>query len=139
MSREKLTTAALAVLLLCGCGAKDTRSDYVEPKLAADEVATVKASSDLWIEEVDGSRIKEPGVKVFGQPGNTVKVSPGEHTVVIKRTQGNSLVTYGSSNSHQKFTYTFRAGHTYKINQIAFKSSLKLTDTQTGTEAVVGG
>src|SRR5688572_7393924 len=67
-----------------GCAGKDTRPKYSPPNLAADQVATLKANNDYWIAEVDGARIDEPGLKIVVQPGNTVRLQPGERTIVVK-------------------------------------------------------
>ena len=130
------------VLLACaaGCGRKDTRPRYVAPNLAASEVATLKANNDYWIDEVDGAVTKRPGMKVVVQPGNTVKVTPGEHNVVVSRSQSNYLVSPGGGISFWKFNYNFRAGHTYKLGGGgSMGKGIKVTDTNTGTETLVGG
>ena len=134
----------VAVLLLTvaagGCGRKDTRPRYVAPKLAASEVATLKANNDYWIEEVDGAVTKRPGMKVVVQPGNTVKVTPGEHNIVMSKSRTDYLVQPGGGSNFWRFSYNFRAGRTYKLGGAGFGGKgIKITDTSTGTEAVVGG
>ena len=139
--RGSVVAVAAVVLLagLGGCGRKDTRPKYVAPKLAASEAATLKANNDYWIDEVDGAVTKRPGMKVVVQPGNTVKVTPGEHNVVVSKSRTDYLVQQGGGSSFWRFSYNFRAGRTYKLGGVGVGKGIKITDTTTGTETVVGG
>ena len=127
---------------LAGCGGKDHRPKYTPPDLSASEAAILKANNDYWISEVDGARIDAPGVKFLVQPGNTVKVAPGDRTIVVTRSGNSSLVqTGGGHEAFWKFTYPFKAGRTYRIKGggSAVNPAVKVVDTQTGTETEVGG
>jgi hypothetical protein len=136
----RFVVAALLLAGLAGCGGKDVRPKYVAPNLAESEAATLKADTDFWIDEVDGAVTKKPGVKIVVQPGNTVKVTPGEHSVRVSRSQSNTLVSPGGGSSFWRFNYNFRAGHTYKLGGAGFMAKgIKIKDTTTGTETVVGG
>ena len=142
--RKRIGWVATVVLLagVVGCGAKDTRPKYVAPKLAASEAATLKADGNYWIDEVDGARIPPPAVTLVVQPGNTVKVAPGERQVVVTRSQNGALVNAGGTGrgNFWKFTYNFRPGHTYKLGGGgSMGPGIKITDTQTGNATLVGG
>ena len=133
--------AGLLLFLVAGCGAKDSRPKYSPPKLAASEVAVLKADSGYWIGEVDGARIAEPGMSMLGQPGNTVKVAPGERTIVVTKSGNSSLVQVGGpSRNFKKFSYPFQAGQTYKIGAGgSFGRGIKVTNTRTGTDTIIDG
>jgi hypothetical protein len=137
-----LACATFWITALAGC-AKDVRPNYAPPDLAASEAAVLKADTNLWISEVDGAKVDLPGVSLAIQPGNTVKVAPGDRTIVVSTIQSNTLVAFGGGGgggNFNRFTYTFRAGHTYKVAGAgAFKKGVKVIDTQTGTQATVGG
>jgi hypothetical protein len=131
--------AGLLLAAVAGCGRKDARPKYVAPSLSASEAATLKANNDYWIEEIDGAVTKRPGMKVVVQPGNTVKVTPGEHRVVVSKSGTDYLVQQGGGSNFWRFSYNFRAGHTYKLGGAGVGKGIKITDTNTGTETVVGG
>ena len=132
--------AGLLLFLAVGCGGKDSRPKYSPPKLAASEAATLKADSGFWISGVDGARIDEPGMSLLGQPGNTVKVAPGERNIVVTRSGNSSIVQYGRSRDFSKFSYSFEAGETYKVGAGgSFGRGIKVTNTRTGTQTVIGG
>ena len=132
--------AGLLLFLVVGCGGKDPRPKYSPPKLAASEVATLKADSGFWINGVDGARIDQPGVSMLGQPGNTVKVAPGERNIVVTRSGNSSIVQYGPSRNFSKFSYSFEPGQTYKVGAGgSFGRGIKITNTRTGTQTVIGG
>lgn len=141
MPRLAAAAAGLLLFLAAGCGGKDPRPKYSAPKLAASDAATLKADSGFWIGEVDGARIDEPGMTVIGQPGNTVKVAPGERKVAVKRLGNSSLVQVGGpSRSFSRFSYAFEAGQTYKVGAGgSFGRGIKVTNTRTGTQTVIGG
>ena len=134
--------AAVLVATLIGCGGKDNRPNYAAPDLAASEAAILKADNGFWISEVDGAKIDQPGVTLVVQPGNTVKVAPGDRKIKVTTLSNSYLVNVGGggSSGFTKFSFPFRAGHTYKLGGPgAFKKGIKVTDTETKTEAIVGG
>ena len=144
----KVATRGLVLALLsvlgaaaAGCGGKDPRPKYSPPNLSSSEAAIVKANNDYWIAEVDGARIDEPGVKILVQPGNTVKIAPGDRTVVVTKSGNSAFIQAGGpSRNYWKFSYPFKAGHTYKVGGGgSMGPGIKITDNQSGTETLVGG
>ena len=137
MKRYLLAAGRGAVLALSGtlaaaapgcASSPDPRPAYVAPALGADESATIRVASGLWIDEVDGARL--PGPKPFAMSGNTVKVAPGPRMI------GLSL-----GNGYFRFSYPFRAGHSYGFEGGSGIGGgiVKVTDHTTGTSTTVGG
>src|SRR2546423_7208629 len=93
-------------LALSGCASGDPRPAYVTPSLDAGEVATIKAGSGFWIDEVDGARL--PGPPPFSFSGNKVKVASGPRAIGLRL-----------SNGYFRFSYPFRAGHFYTFDSTA--------------------
>jgi hypothetical protein len=120
--------ALVCVLAPSGCASPDPRPAYVTPSLAAGEAATIKASMGYWIREVDGARL--PGPAPFTFSGNTVKVAPGPRAIGL-----------GIPNGYFRFSYPFRAGHSYDFEGTgdAGGGVVKITDQTTGNSTSVGG
>jgi hypothetical protein len=129
-----LRNVALLVIVIVGgplgamgC-AKDTRPNYAAPSLPPDQIVTVKGVKGVFVDAIDGARVKNSGVTFMGiVGGNSVTMSPGEHALDVK-------INTSNFNSRSKFNYTFDAGTSYELapNSVWFPRDVDIKNLKTG-------
>ena len=102
--------AALALgMVALGCKS-DSRPEYVAPTLSPDQAVKVKAIKGVFVDGIDGAKVKSSQVTFMGIiGGNEVTVSPGEHAI-------DCVINTSNFNNSAKFNFTFDAGTAYEIS-----------------------
>jgi hypothetical protein len=128
------TIVAVVIIALFAGGCRpDNRPAYVAPSLPPEQIVTLKTNKGVFVDGIDGAKVKHSGVTFMGiVGGNTVTLAPGEHAIDAE---------INTSNFHKgtSFRYTFDAGTTYEMgpNNVMFPSGVEITNTRTGVKTEI--
>ena len=130
--------AAVAILLLCGCGTSRTIKAYPGPELPSEELATVTVATPnifsvserhgLYLVAVDGVVVKEK--PLIRERIVTALVKPGQHSVTLGYSDGSSYSTTPAT-----IVFDAVAGITYEVHaadQASFGGKVLQTFTRRG-------
>jgi hypothetical protein len=121
-----------AVVGLSAC-ASDPRPKYVAPAIAGDQIVTIKTTNGMFVDSIDGAKVDSAGVNVMGVlGGNTVKVSPGQHTIGV-------WIKMDFNKSRFTVTYTFDSGTEYAVGPDNSWNAqhVKITNLKTKTSVLL--
>ena len=127
-----LIVVASFAVVAGGCR-PDNRPAYVAPTLPPEQIVTLKSNKGVFVDGIDGAKVKHSGVTFMGiVGGNTVTLAPGEHAIDAE---------INTSNFHKgtSFRYTFDPGTTYEMgpNNVIFPSGVEITNTRTGVKTEI--
>jgi len=95
-------------IIALGCKS-DSRPEYVAPTLSPDQAVKVKAIKGVFVDGIDGAKVKSSQVTFMGIiGGNEVTLSPGEHAIIC-------VINTSNFNNSTQFNFTFDAGTAYEI------------------------